>query len=49
MMCSICNLNYCLETNMDNTVGCCLCYNKQMIKENNEEISLCKGCENYAR
>lgn len=47
MLCSICNSNHCPETNMDNTIGCCLCYNKQMIKENNEIISLCEKCKKH--
>lgn len=54
MICPVCNSDHCPETNMDGTIGCCICYNKQMlidIKEDEDEsitITLCEGCKKYS-
>ena len=49
LTCSKCKSDHCWETNMDGTNGCCLCYNVQMLEEENDIISLCDGCYEYAK
>ena len=48
-ICPICGSDHCPETNMDDTKGCCLCYNVQQLEENKTLISLCKECYKYAK
>ncbi len=54
-ICMICNSEHCPEANMDydkeytpNNAGCCICYNKTMSQQDEEEIDLCSSCEKYA-
>lgn len=49
IFCSVCESDHCPETNMDGTVGCCICYNKQMVSLNEIEISLCKYCKRHKK
>jgi hypothetical protein len=46
-ICILCNSSHCKETNMDGTVGCCICFNKQIVQYNEDPISLCDGCNEY--
>ena len=46
-VCNICNSTHCPEAQMDLTNGCCLCFNKQMVIENSQQITLCDGCIKY--
>lgn len=45
MICIFCDSDHCLETNMDGTKGCCVCFNKTREKYNEEPITLCEGCK----
>jgi hypothetical protein len=47
--CSICELSFCKEAQIDNTEGCCLCYNDQMLREDGEQITLCAGCRQHLK
>lgn len=40
-VCSICLSKHCNEVGIDNTEGCCICYNKSQ----SEKITLCPECK----
>ncbi len=44
--CPLCESSHCPEVGMDNTIGCCICYNISLKEKGEELISLCEGCEN---
>jgi len=47
--CNVCGMCFCLEAQMDQTEGCCLCYNQQMVREDGQEITLCVGCKEHLK
>ena len=49
MICPICESGHCPETNIDDTTGCCLCYNIEQLNLEQSIISLCKACYRYAK
>lgn len=59
-ICSICASDHCPEANIDDTEGCCLCYNitmlnkevlnkEQGIIKEEEVISVCSACYKHAK
>lgn len=46
-ICSVCALDHCPEAQMDQTQGCCICYNKQMRRDVIQVITLCPSCKRY--
>lgn len=48
MICPICESDHCSETNIDDTIGCCICFNKfEKVKKMGLPITICKGCKEY--